>query len=248
MEQRKYYAPIFIISGPIIHGRGIGKLLGTPTANLKITDRQALPPEGIYIAIASLKGKVYYGITHIGPRPTISNDKEICVETHLLNFYTDIYGLEMEIRLIKKLRTPQRFDNLTLLLEQIHMDCIAVQEFFGIRQVDSRLYMDVQKHKTLIDGQILYLSLKEFDVLYLLYSNPDVAFTKEQIYEAVWHQPANGHFHAVENTVFQIRKKTTGFENGLDFIKTVTGYGYTFNPVTEKAKCSKPTSSMPLLR
>lgn len=170
------------------------------------------------------------------------------METHLLNFNEDIYGLEMEIQLIKKLRTPQKFDNLTLLLKQIRMDCITVQEFFGIRQIHSRLYMNAPKHETLIDSQTLYLSLKEFDVLYLLYSNPDITFTKEQIYEAVWHEPANGHFHAVENTVFQIRKKTARFESSLDFIKTVVGYGYKFNPATKKENCNKLTGSMPLLR
>ena len=55
--------------------------------------------------------------------------------------------------------------------------------------------------------RIFIYQRKEFDVLYMLYSNPDVIFTKEQIYEAVWHEPSVGYCHAVENTVFQIRKK-----------------------------------------
>ena len=51
--------------------------------------------------------------------------------------------------------------------------------------------------------------MKEFDILYLLYSNPDVTFSKEQIYQAVWHEFSNDYFHAVENTIYQIRKKIT---------------------------------------
>lgn len=230
MKKANYNPPVFMTKGTIIHGRGIGRLVGMPTANLKITDQKALPSEGVYITAAFLENKLHYGVTHIGPRPTISNDKEVSVETHLLNFNKDIYGLEMAIRLVKKLRNPQKFDNLTLLLEQIRLDCIAVQEFYGISQIDCRLYMNAQKQEAEIDSRALSLSVKEFDLLYLLYSNPDVMFTKEQIYEAVWHEPANGHFHAVENTVFQVRKKTAAYEDGLTFIKTTVGRGYKFNP------------------
>lgn len=234
MEKTNSPVPVFVTAGTIIHGRGIGKLIGMPTANLKIADKKALPPEGVYIATATLENKTYYGITHIGPQPTISNDKKISVETHLLNFNKDIYGLEMKIQLMKRLRTPQKFDNLTLLLEQIRLDCIAVQEFYGIRRISSRLYMNAQKHEVKIDNHALYLSPKEFDVLYLLYSSPDIIFTKEQIYESVWHEAANDHFHAVENTVFQVRKKTAAYEDGLNFIKTVVGYGYKFDPANKE--------------
>ena len=58
-----------------------------------------------------------------------------------------------------------------------------------------------------INQREIFLSGKEFDLLYFLYANPDIAYTKERIYEAVWHEPANDRNHAVENTVFKIRKK-----------------------------------------
>lgn len=64
--------------------------------------------------------------------------------------------------------------------------------------------------------------------VYMLYSNPDVSFTKEQIYEAIWHEPSIGCCHAVENTVFQIRKKCKALAENVEFIKTVVGYGYRF--------------------
>ena len=76
----------------------------------------------------------------------------------------------------------------------------------------------------MVDGRDVYLSSKEFDVLYMLYSNPDVTFTKKQIYEAVWHEPAIDFCHAVENTVFQIRKRIKKCTNNTGFIKTVVGY------------------------
>ena len=58
--------------------------------------------------------------------------------------------------------------------------------------------------------------------------NPGMAFTKQQIYEAVWHEKANGYFHAVENTIFQIRKKIKKYSSDKNYIKTVVGYGYKF--------------------
>lgn len=89
--------------------------------------------------------------------------------------------------------------------------------------------MDVEKHLTKIDNHTICLSNKEFDVLYMLYSNPDVTFTKEQIFEAVWHEPSVGCCHAVENTVFQIRKKYKEIAENIELIKTVVGYGYKFS-------------------
>lgn len=55
-----------------------------------------------------------------------------------------------------------------------------------------------------------------------------MAFTKQQIYEAVWQEKANGYFHAVENTIFQIRKKIKKYSSDKNYIKTVVGYGYKF--------------------
>lgn len=80
----------------------------------------------------------------------------------------------------------------------------------------------------LIVRKDINFSVKEFDVLYMLYSNPGMAFTKQQIYEAVWHEKANGYFHAVENTIFQIRKKIKKYSSDKNYIKTVVGYGYKF--------------------
>lgn len=228
MENTKHI-PVYTMKGTVIHGRGIGKLVGVPTANLKIEHEHELPTAGVYIAKVLLESSIYYGITHIGTRPTVDSDRHISVETHILNFNEDLYGREMEIQLFTKLRNPQRFDNLSLLLEQIRKDCILVREFWGIEQIASCLCIDVNTHSVKINQQEIFLSIKEFDLLYFLYSNPDVTFTKKQLYEAVWHEPANDRYHTVENTVFQIRKKLSQDGKSHDFIKTIIGYGYKIN-------------------
>lgn len=220
--------PLYLLSGKVVHGRGIGKLVGAPTANLQISSQVRLPPVGVYVTEIVLEQQNYHGVTNIGTRPTVDNDKDISVETLIINFRKDIYGQDIEIRLFKKLRNPQKFGDFSMLLEQIRQDCIAAQDYFGIKVTISPLHMDIEKHRATINGQPIYLSHKEFDVLYLLYSNPDIAFKKEQIYEAVWHEISAGHCHAVENTVFQIRKKLKTYAGNSDFIKTLAGYGYQF--------------------
>ena len=175
--------PIYTSFGIVIHGRGIGKLVGTPTANLKVENEKQLPENGVYITRIFLDNQIYYGITHIGTRPTVDNDTDISVETHILNFSRDLYGSKIEIQLFEKLRNPMKFDNLSLLLEQIRLDCLSVQEFWGIDYSASRLTIDIKKHLVKVDGKEVFLSTKEFDVLYMLYSNPEVTFTKEEIYQ-----------------------------------------------------------------
>ena len=99
-----------------------------------------------------------------------------------------------------------------------------------------------RNRKVVRDGEEISLTPKEFDILYLLYSNPDVTFSKEQIYQAVWHEFSNGCLHAVENTIFQIRKKMRPYLNDLDCIKTVAGYGYKFQMNSKASRASQRSS------
>ncbi len=229
MGRKEIQSPFYETTGIVIHGRGIGKLVGMPTANLKIASDTALPKSGVYISRIFIEGQTFYGATHIGERPTVDDSKDTSFETHILNFNEDIYGYKVRIQLFSSIRLPRKFDELSSLLEQIRKDCVVVQEYWGIKQLNSDLLIDIGTHQVKLNERKVSLSTKEFDVLYLLYSNPDVAFTKKQIYEAVWHEPANNFYHAVENTIFQIRKRLKAFFTNHDYIKTVTGYGYKYN-------------------
>ena len=228
MKEKGNLSPLYQTSGIVIHGRGIGKLVGMPTANLQVTSYDKLPEAGVYVSKIELNHRIFYGVTHIGPRPTVDNDSDISLETHILNFNQEIYGETLGIQLFSKIRSPQKFPDLSALLEQIRSDCLAVQEFWGITPAVSRLTIQVKTHQVKIDNKKVDLSAKEFDLLYLLFSNPDAAFTREQIYEAVWHEPSNQSYHAVENTIFQIRKKLKPYSKDHDYIKTIVGFGYQY--------------------
>ena len=64
--KEKLNEPIYTLTGTVIHGRGIGKHVGTPTANMEIAKNTFLPKTGVYVADILLSDKIYYGVTHIG--------------------------------------------------------------------------------------------------------------------------------------------------------------------------------------
>ena len=204
--KEKINEPIYTLTGTVIHGRGIGKHVGTPTANIAIEKKDFLPKTGVYVADILLSDKRYYGVTHIGTRPTLDNDSFVSIETYIFDFDKDIYGCTITVNLYKKLREVRKFNELSLLLEQITNDRTMAQEFWGLKQTNHTLHIDISRHCVILEQQEVYLSTNEFEVLYLLLQSPQTTFTKEQIYEQIWHEPTNNHLHAVENTIFQIRK------------------------------------------
>lgn len=229
MKEKNNIEPIYTIRGTVVHGRGIGKHVGTPTANIEADKHASLPGTGVYAAQILLDSQTYYDVTPVGMRPTLDNDKAITIETHIFNFNNDIYGCTITVHLYKKLREVKKFNELSLLIKQVEHDRLAAQRFWGLKQTDGTLYIDVKKHCVMIGAQEVYLSANEFKVFYMLYLSPQTTFTKKQIYEKIWHEPANNHLHAVENTIFQIRKKLKPNCKGHQYIKTITGYGYKFN-------------------
>ena len=101
------------------------------------------------------------------------------------------------------------------------------------------LSIDLRLRRVKREETEIALTPKEFDILYLLYSNPDVTFSKEQIYQAVWHEFSNDYFHAVENTIYQIRKKLRSYLRYMDCIKTVVGYVYKFQLNSKASRASQ---------
>ena len=94
----------------------------------------------------------------------------------------------------------------------------------GVRR-ETIMRLEKARHHAALNGQELRLSPKEFEVLRLLCCASGKVLTKEAIYQAVWREPSNGCLHAVENTVFQLRRKLRPLAaSGL--IETVAGYGY----------------------
>jgi len=112
--------PVSIL-GTVVRGSRRGRLLGYPTANIN-PHHEAIPPSGVYAIYAVIDQRRYRGILNIGRRPTFDVNGEPIIESHLLNFDKDIYGRDIEICFIKRLRPEKRFKNKEGLIKQIRVD------------------------------------------------------------------------------------------------------------------------------
>jgi len=117
------------VRGNVVHGDRRGKNLGFPTANLNPID-VVLPPVGIYIVRVSVGGKIYRGVANLGRNPTFKKSKKINIEAHLFDFNRNIYGNEIEVQFVKKIRNEKKFSSISSLIHQIEMDETKARLFF----------------------------------------------------------------------------------------------------------------------
>jgi riboflavin kinase/FMN adenylyltransferase len=111
----------FRLQGRVVRGVGRGVKLGFPTANLEIEPEHALPPDGVYVSQAHLNDRSYSSLTNIGKRPTFSNNERL-VEVYLLDYDGELYGRELEVDILERLRGEKKFDSAEELKKQIARD------------------------------------------------------------------------------------------------------------------------------
>jgi len=119
----KYLGRSFVVPGTVVPGSGRGRALGIPTANLEIWQERAFPRSGVYACWAEFEGQRYKAVTNIGVRPTFEDAQDqVVVETHLLDFNADLYGKELHLVFVARLRDERRFSNSELLLARVARD------------------------------------------------------------------------------------------------------------------------------
>lgn len=112
----------FQLRGGVIQGDQRGRELGFPTANLEIGAGRAIPARGVYSAIVKLgDGSTYDAVVNIGVRPTFGESGEV-VEVHLLDTKLDLYGLQLSVDFVDRIRPERRFSGVEELIEQIDRD------------------------------------------------------------------------------------------------------------------------------
>jgi len=114
------------LRGKVVPGSGLGRRLGFATANVAAPP-QNLPPRGVYRAQALWEGQSRLAVCNVGVRPTLGPSGEVWVEVHVLDFEGDLYGKELEVRFLDKIRDEKRFDSLGQLVEQIRADAAAAR-------------------------------------------------------------------------------------------------------------------------
>ncbi len=118
----------YMLSGTVVRGQNIGAELGFPTANLELNSKNKLiPPDGIYAVFAKYKGTRFGGMLYIGSRPTLPMYHNRTIEVHLFDFKQSIYGHELELELVERIRDDAAFQNLDALRQQLEKDEQAVQ-------------------------------------------------------------------------------------------------------------------------
>ena len=111
----------FSLQGTVVTGAGRGVGLGFPTANLAITPERALPPDGVYASLTHIDGKAYQSMANIGKCPTFGGC-ERTVEAYLLDYQGDLYGREIKIDIVARLRDERKFDTGEELKQQVAED------------------------------------------------------------------------------------------------------------------------------
>lgn len=121
----------YMLKGVVAPGKKLGRSLGFPTANLKITDDMTVLKPGVYITRTHLDGQTWRSVTNVGFNPTF-NQINFNVETYLLDYHTegDLYDCYLEVEFLKRLRDEMRFEGLDALIARINEDVAIANKFF----------------------------------------------------------------------------------------------------------------------
>jgi riboflavin kinase/FMN adenylyltransferase len=128
----------FALHGTVINGKQLGRKLGFPTANIEASDKhKIIPGYGVYAVKVELNNAEYKGMLNIGTRPTFNNNADNrSIEVHIFDFEGDIYGKEITLKFVGKIRDEQKFDHIEMLISQLEKDKIEALKilFFSNQQ------------------------------------------------------------------------------------------------------------------
>ena len=127
----------FALRGKVVTGSGRGEGLGFPTANLDISKRQALPPDGVYASWAHINGKTYQSMTNIGQCPTFG-ESERTVEAYLVDYSGDLYEHNLQIDIVDRLRDEKKFETVDELKTQIAEDIRQGREILESTKIEGK--------------------------------------------------------------------------------------------------------------
>ncbi|MCF7559403.1 bifunctional riboflavin kinase/FAD synthetase [Sabulilitoribacter multivorans] len=131
LKANSYLGYPFMLNGTVIKGKGLGKKIKYPTANIRVEeDYKIIPKQGVYVVKSEIKGTRFYGMMNIGTNPTVSG-KEQSIEVHFFDFNKDIYGDKIQIDLLNRIRDEQKFESVEALKMQLSIDKKVALEFIA---------------------------------------------------------------------------------------------------------------------
>tara|TARA_Y100000814_G_scaffold293417_1_gene274861 strand:- start:2687 stop:3613 length:927 start_codon:yes stop_codon:yes gene_type:complete len=118
----KFLGRNFILTGKVVYGEGLGKKIDFPTANIEIKETyKIIPKNGVYLVKTKINSNTYFGMMNIGIRPTVGGTNK-SLEIHFFNFKDNIYGKNVSIEIIKKIRDEEKFSSIDQLKIQLKKD------------------------------------------------------------------------------------------------------------------------------
>lgn len=129
----KYLGRYYSIGGRVVVGNKIGRRIGFPTLNCTIDESMVSPSNGVYITYCIYDGIRYESVTNVGKKPTIGQYSKN-IETHIFNFNENLYGEEIRVEFIKKIRDEYKFDGIEALSEQISKDCDTALAYHSLKR------------------------------------------------------------------------------------------------------------------
>ena len=121
----------FSLHGPVVVGFERGRSIGFATANVAIGNDRAIPAPGVYATIAHLASGPTPSVTNIGMRPTFDDGGGLSIECHIIDFDDDIYGTNLRVEFVERLRGERKFDGIGALVEQIGKDRDAARDLLA---------------------------------------------------------------------------------------------------------------------
>lgn len=122
----------YSVRGTVIIGNRFGRTLGFPTLNITIDEDMVSPADGVYVTYCNYNRIKYPSITNVGMRPTIRSATARNMETHIFNFDKEIYGKEIRVEFLERLRPEIAFESVEELAIQIKKDCLTAAAYHGI--------------------------------------------------------------------------------------------------------------------
>jgi len=121
----------FSISGVIYKRKQLGRKIGFPTVNTEISEEQLMPLRGVYATIIYIKGKPYASMTNVGYNPTVETREKVSIETNVFNFSEDVYGEEVQLQFVEKIRDEVAFNGVDDLIKQLERDKAQSSSILG---------------------------------------------------------------------------------------------------------------------
>lgn len=122
----------YSLRGPVVHGDGRGRRINVPTANILYPSEKLIPAPGIYACWAHLEGKRHQAAVNVGYNPTFTPDKQTPnVEAHIIDLERELYGQDIKLDFVRRLRDEIRFGSVEALIAQIWKDIADVRELLN---------------------------------------------------------------------------------------------------------------------